>query len=144
MNQSSAQKFLEALDICKSLVSYKRQPTHLTFEAIALFCEVAENPSALLHLSEEYAEETEAAFQSVYEYATNADNWRVDSELGFGVKDHCSILSFFLKLRTGEFEYFTGNFKTPEIICELLKDWKGIDLKDLIEQIPRQEINLVG
>lgn len=120
MTQSSTQKFLEALDICKSLVSYKCQPTHLI------------------------AEETEAAYQSVYEYASNADNWRVDCELGFGVKDHCSILSFFLNLRTGKFEYFTGNFKMPETICELLKDWKGIDLKNLVEQIPRQEINLVS
>jgi hypothetical protein len=133
INKSSEQKFLQALEICQSLAAFKYKPTNITFDAIQLFCEIAKEPSDLLLLIERYSAEVKTAYKAVYEYGTNADNWRVDCELGFGVKDHCSILSFFLNLPTREFEYFTGNLKTPEIICELIADWKDIDLTPLIE-----------
>ncbi len=134
MNKSSAQKFLQALDICKSLVDHKYQPTNLTFQAIfraaiELFCELS--ATELRRFTEEYGAAVGAAYNTVYEYATTADNWRVDCQLGFGVKDHCSILSFFLNGEGRQFEYFTGNFTTPEVICELLQDWKGLDLTEL-------------
>jgi hypothetical protein len=32
---------------------------------------------------------------NIAEYGRSVDNWRVDCELGFGVKDHYNILSFF-------------------------------------------------
>ncbi|MBO1347062.1 MAG: hypothetical protein EBE86_006550 [Hormoscilla sp. GUM202] len=130
MNKSSAQKFLQGLDICKSLVDYKYQPTNLTFQAIELFCELS--PTELRRFTEEYAAAVGAAYNAVYEYATTADNWRVDCQMGFGVKDHCSILSFLLNGDRRQFESFTGNFTTPEVICELIQDWKGIDITELL------------
>ncbi len=120
------------LDICKSLVDYKYQPTNLPFQAIELFCELS--PTELRRFTEHYAAPTAAAYQAVYEYATTADNWRVDCQLGFGVKDHCSILGFFLNIDNRKFENFTGNFTTPEVICELIEDWKGIDLTQLLAE----------
>lgn len=71
--------------------------------------------------------------QIIKEYATSIDNWRVDCPLGFGGKDHCSFLSFFLNLDRCQFEYFTDNFTTPEEIAELFQDWRGIDLQSLIK-----------
>jgi len=130
MNKSKPQKFLQGLDICKSLVDYKYQPTNLTFQAIELFCELS--ATELRRLTEEYGAAVGAAYNAVYEYATTADNWRVDCQLGFGVKDHCSILSFFLKGEGRQFQSFTGNFTTPEVICELRLDWKGLDLTELL------------
>ncbi|MBW4492371.1 MAG: hypothetical protein KME26_04650 [Oscillatoria princeps RMCB-10] len=135
MNQSSETKFLQGVEICKSLTGIKSKPTHLTFQAIELFCQVAEVPADLLLLLQTHAVESQEAFQAVYEYGTSADNWRVDCELGFGIKDHCSILAFFLNPHTQDFKFFTGNFKTPEMICELLKDWKGVDLTFLLDDI---------
>lgn len=127
-------KLLQALEICKSLAALQGQPSELPYRAIALFCEIAREPSELLRLSQQYATETQEAFEAVYKYGTSADNWRINCSLGFGVKDHCSILSFFLNLYRQEFTFFTGNFNSPEAICELLKDWKGIDLTPLLEE----------
>ena len=134
MNDLSQQKFLKALEICQSLIAFKSQPSSLPFQSIELLCEVAREPSALLLLTEKYASETQKAFRAVYEYAVTLDNWRLSDEdcpLGFGVKDHCSILSFFLKIQSKKFEFFTGNW-TPAKICDLIKDWKGIDLTVLL------------
>jgi hypothetical protein len=133
MNQSSESKFLQAVEICQSLTGIKSKPTNLTFQAIELFSQVAEIPADLLLWLQMHAVESQEAFQAVYQYGTIADNWRVDCELGFGVKDHCSILAFFLNPHTQDFKFFTGNLKTPEMICELLKDWKGIDLTFLLD-----------
>ncbi|MFM7408218.1 MAG: hypothetical protein ACKO3K_16570 [Cuspidothrix sp.] len=72
--------------------------------------------------------------QIIKEYATSVDNWRVDCPLGFGIKDHCSFLSFFLNLDRCQFEYFTDNFTTPEEIAELFQDWRGIDFNTVIDK----------
>lgn len=134
MNETLTQTFLQALEACKSLAAFPGQPSELPYRAIELFCEIAIEPSQLLRLSQHYAAESKEAFEAVYKYGTNADNWRVNCSLGFGVKDHCSILSFFLNLYSQEFTFFTGNFNSPQVICELLKDWKGIDLTPLLEE----------
>lgn len=141
MNKLSEEKFLQALEICQSLAALKYKPTNITFDAIELFCEVAKEPSDLLVLINGYSAAVEIADKAVYEYGTNADNWRVDCELGFGVRDHCSILSFFLNLKTRKFEYFTGNFNRQEVIVEILQDWKGIDLTSFIEEKTKVLIN---
>jgi hypothetical protein len=132
MNLSPEQKFIAALDICQSLAALKYQKTHLTFEAIKLFCESAKDPANFLTLRHQYAPEIAAALKAVEAYATSVDNWRVDCEIGFGVKDHCNIISFFLNFPTGNFTRFSGNLATPEIITELIADWQGIDLAPLV------------
>jgi hypothetical protein len=133
MNQASEQKFLAALDICESLIDYKYRPTNLTYQAIELFCEIGENPGKLLELCQKYSSKIANLCDIIYEYATSLDNWRVDCPLGFGAKDHCSFLSFFLNIDRCQFEYFTDNFTTPEEIAELFQDWRGIDLQSLIK-----------
>lgn len=70
------------------------------------------------------------ALNSIDKYARSCDNWRVYNEkcsLGFGVRDHCNILSFLLNLPSSDFKAYTGNLNTTEIISELLKEWKGVD-----------------
>ncbi|QEI40252.1 hypothetical protein BMF77_00815 [Dolichospermum sp. UHCC 0315A] len=134
MNRTSKQKFLKALDICQSLVDFKYRPTNLTYQAIELFCEIGKNAFELLELCHKYSSKIEKICDIIHEYGTSIDNWRVDCPLGFGAKDHCSFLSFFLNLDSGKFEYFTDNFTTPEQIAELLKDWKGIDLNSVIKK----------
>ncbi|MGK7874541.1 MAG: hypothetical protein AB4426_14905 [Xenococcaceae cyanobacterium] len=140
MNQSLEPKLIRALEICQSLVDFKGEPSSLPCQAIELFCEISKEPSVLLNLLKKYSLKTQKAFKTVDEYARNADNWRVKRKkcnLGFGVKDHCTILSFFLNLYSQKFKYFTGNFDSPEKICELLKDWKGIELKVLLQEDSR-------
>jgi hypothetical protein len=126
----SQQKFLKALELCQSLVALQRQPSEVPCQAIELFCEVAKEPFVLLRLSEQHTAEIQKAIVGIYEYAGSVDNWKV-GDCPFGVKDHCSILSFFLKIQSQKFEFFTGNW-TPEKICDLLQDWKGIDLTALL------------
>ena len=134
MNKTSEQKFLEALDICQSLIDFKYRPTNLTYQAIELFCDIGKNPLELLELCQKYSGRIEKIWEVIHEYGTSIDNWRVDCPLGFGVKDHCSFLSFFLNLDLGKFEYFTDNFTTLEQIAELFKDWKGIDFNSVIKK----------
>ncbi|MDB9460609.1 hypothetical protein PN480_16015 [Dolichospermum circinale CS-1225] len=134
MNKTSEQKFLEALDICQSLIDFKYRPTNLTYQAIELFCDIAKNPLELLELCQKYSGSIEKICEFIHEYGTSIDNWRVDCPLGFGVKDHCSFLIFFLNLDLCQFEYFTDNFTTLEQIAELFKDWKGIDFNSVIEK----------
>lgn len=134
MNKTSEQKFLEALDICQSLIDFKYRPTNLTYQAIELFCDIGKNPLELLELCQKYSGRIEKICEVIHEYGTSIDNWRVDCPLGFGVKDHCSFLSFFLNLDLCQFEYFTDNFTTLEQIAELFKDWKGIDFNSVIEK----------
>ncbi|WP_353929999.1 hypothetical protein WJM97_17095 [Okeanomitos corallinicola TIOX110] len=134
MNKISEQKFLVALDICESLIDFKYRPTNSTYQAIELFCEIGKNPFELLELCEKYFIKITKVCDIIKEYATSVDNWRVDCPLGFGAKDHCSFLSFFLNLDRCQFEYFTDNFTTPEEIAELFKDWQGIDFSPLLEK----------
>jgi hypothetical protein len=139
MNQLSEQKFLKALDICQSLINFKYHPTNLTYEAIVLFCDVAENPLDLLKLCEKYDQDIENLCQIIEEYGTSLDNWRVDCPLGFGIKDHCSFISFFLNFKRHNFSYFTGNFTNPEQIADLFKDYRGLDLIHFIKSV---EVNV--
>ena len=132
INKSSEQKFLPALEICQSLVTVKLKPSNLPYEAIQLFCEIAKEPFDLLDLCQQYNSEIEPALKAIADYAASVDNWK-HGDCPFGVKDHCNILHFFLNLHTKQFEFFRGKNWTPEIICELLADWKGIDLTPLIE-----------
>ncbi|MFN7413266.1 MAG: hypothetical protein ACK5RT_05040 [Dolichospermum sp.] len=125
---------MEALDICQSLIDFKYLPTNLTYQAIELFCEICKNPFELLELCQKYSSKIEKICDIIHEYGTSIDNWRVDCPLGFGAKDHCSFLSFFLNLDRCQFEYFTDNFTTPEQIAELFKDWKEIDFNPVIEK----------
>ena len=134
MNKTSEEKFLEALDICQSLIGFKYRPTNLTYQAIELFCEIGKNPFELLKLCQKYSIKIERICDIIHEYGTSIDNWRVDCPLGFGGKDHCSFLSFFLNLDLGKFEYFTDNFTTPEQIAELFKDWREVDFNPVIEK----------
>ena len=134
MNKKSEQNFLEALDICQSLIGFKYRPTNLTYQAIELFCEIGKNPFELLKLCQKYSIKIERICDIIHEYGTSIDNWRVDCPLGFGAKDHCSFLSFFLNLDLGKFEYFTDNFTTPEQIAELFKDWREVDFNPVIEK----------
>jgi hypothetical protein len=39
-----------------------------------------------------------------------------------------------LNIHTKQFKFFRGENFTPEFICEFLNDWKGIDLRPLIEE----------
>ncbi len=134
MNKTSEQKFLAALDICTSLIDFKYRPTNLTYQVIELFCDIGKNPLELLELCQRYSSKIANVCDIISEYATSVDNWRVDCPLGFGVKYHCSFLSFFLNLDPCQFEYFTDNFTTLEQIAELFKDWKGIDVNSVIKK----------
>lgn len=133
MNKLSETKFLQALDICQSLVTVKLKPSNLPCEAIQLFCEVAKEPLELLNLCQQYKSEIEPALKAIADYAASVDNWK-HGDCPFGVKDHCNILHFLLNLHTKQFEFFRGKNWTPEKICEFLKDWKGIDLTPLITE----------
>ena len=140
MNKLSEQKFLQALKICQSLVTVKLKPSNLPCEAIQLFCEVAKEPLELLDLCRQYDSEIKPALKAIADYAASVDNWK-HGDCPFGVKDHCNILHFFLNLHTKQFEFFRGKNWTPEVICEFLQDWKGIDLAPLIEDRVKVLIN---
>ncbi|MBK4729433.1 hypothetical protein JJD41_05965 [Oxynema sp. CENA135] len=132
MNKSSTEKFLEAVEICKSLKTLHCKRSSLPCEAIQLLCEVARDPSELLELCQQYRAEIEPAVTGIADYAASVDNWKAGS-CPFGLKDHCNILHFLFNVDTQQFEFFRGRKTfTPEVICEFLKDWKGIDLAPLV------------
>ena len=133
MNPSSETKFIQAIEICQSFAALKYSKTTKTYDAIQLFCEVAKFPPDFLTLRQKYTTEIKAALDALHEYGTSIDNWRVDCEIGFGLKDHCNILSFFLHIPTGKVTRFSGNLATAEVICELISDWQAIDLTPLLE-----------
>ena len=86
--------------------------------------------SLTIHQTENQSE-IDKALDVIDKYARSADNWRVigdNCNLGFGVRDHCSILDFLLKFPSPHFINFTGNFESAELICEILQDWAGINL----------------
>jgi hypothetical protein len=130
--QLSEKQFLKALSLCQELVNFKCEASNLPCEAIELFCEVGRQPSELLKFSEKYPMEVEQAKKAVEQYARSIDNWLL-SNCPFGVKDHCNILNFFLSLRSRRFEFFRGENFTPEMICDFLEDWKGIDLRVFLQ-----------
>lgn len=103
---------------------------------------MAKSPSDFLKLRQQYTTEIQAALDALQEYGTSIDNWRVDCEIGFGLKDHCNILSFFLHIPTGKLTRFSGNLAPSEVICELIADWQNIDLRQLI-RVPEVKIETI-
>ncbi|MBC6477549.1 MAG: hypothetical protein GDA56_06930 [Hormoscilla sp. GM7CHS1pb] len=135
MNKLSAEKFLQALEICKSLDTVQRKPSNLPCEAIELFCDLGKEPANLLHLCQQHAAQIEPALEAIANYAASVDNWK-HGDCPLGVKDHCNILHFFLNVHTQNFKFFRGQNFTPEVICSFLHDWKGIYLTVLLEYPP--------
>jgi hypothetical protein len=131
--------FLEALNCCRSLVNDCGKPSALAWSAIELLGEVGRFPDQLLDLCNQYQETVVEADRAIESYASSVDNWKVEGTY-FGVKDHCNILHFFLNVHTEDFKFFRGENWTPELICEFLQEWKGIDLTSLIAERPSQLI----
>jgi hypothetical protein len=132
MNPLSLEKFHHALEVCKSLKIIQSQRSPLPCEALHLLCEVAQDPFELLDLCQQHNNEIEPALMAISDYAASVDNWKA-GDCPFGVKDNCNILHFLLNVHSKQFEFFRGRETfTPEIICEFLQDWKGIDLTPLI------------
>lgn len=133
MTQSREKTFQQALRLCQSLLDYKNQFSEVPCQAINLFCEVSRDPCLLLQLSKKYPKEIIDANEAVEQYSRSIDNWK-GKDCPFGLKDHCNILHFFLSFNSGNFVFYRGKDFTPEMICEFLWDWKGIDLKDLMAE----------
>lgn len=135
INNSLEHQFKEALNRCQSLVNYARKPSDYPCEAINLFCEVASDQKSFIQLLNRYSADVQKADQAVINYAATIDNWS-DKNCPLGTKDHCNILHFFLNLN-GSYQdqlFFRGKDFTPELICEFLQEWKGIDLLPLLSQ----------
>jgi hypothetical protein len=135
INTSLEHPFKEALNRCQSLINYPRKPSDYPCEAINLFCEVASDPKSLIQLLNQYSIDVKRADQVVTNYAATIDNW-TDKNCPLGTKDHCNILHFFLNLN-GSYQdqlFFRGKDFTPELICEFLQEWKGIDLFPLLSK----------
>ena len=137
-NNDSESLFLKALDRCQLLPSYERKPSPCACEAIHLLCQVAGEPEQLLQLLKKYSREVNQADQLVTHYATTIDNWQVE-DCPLGSREHCNILHFFLNLHNSYQEqlFFRGKDFTPELICEFLQDWKGINLFPWIVSSPQ-------
>ena len=134
MNKSSLEKFLQAVEICQSLETIQCQHSTLPCQAIHLLCEVAREPLELLHFCQQNHGKIELALTAIANYAASVDNWKA-GDCPFGVKDHCNILHVLLNVHTKQFEFFRGRETfPPEVICEFLNDWQGIDLTPLIKQ----------
>jgi hypothetical protein len=86
-----------------------------------------------LELNTLYSEQILIAKKSIEKYTRTVDNWKAGN-CPFWVKDHCNIVNFFLSLNTQDFYFFRGDNFTPELICEFLQDWKGIDLFPLLSK----------
>jgi hypothetical protein len=131
MNDFFAQQFREVLDLCNSLPTVQYQPSVIPCKAIINLCQIAKQEDILLQLLHQYQQEVKKALNSVDDYARNADNWRVkndDCSLGFGVKDHCTILNFLLNLNTlNSFCSYSGVFNSQETIISFLYDWQKIE-----------------
>ncbi|AVQ73027.1 hypothetical protein MTo_04298 [Microcystis aeruginosa NIES-1211] len=132
MNDTNLEQiFLQALDRCLSLLDYQSQPTNLAWSAIELFAEVGRFPQMLRQFCDQYRERVAAADRAIKDYASSVDNWTVKGTI-FGAQDQCNILHFFLNVHTKNFKFFRGENWTPQLICEFLQEWKGIDLFSLI------------
>ncbi|UXE60334.1 MAG: hypothetical protein KA717_32925 [Woronichinia naegeliana WA131] len=136
INPIFEKKFLEALDLCNSLSEFARQPSSYPCQAIHLFCEIGTEPENLLELNALYADRVLIAKKSIEKYARTIDNWKTGN-CPLGGKDHCNIVNFFLSLKTQDFYFFRGDNFTPELICEFLQEWKGINLFSLITNSPQ-------
>jgi hypothetical protein len=113
---------------------YKKHPYSLSLRPRRLSFLSQDVKEVLLRKTLQKSSKIDKVCQIIKEYATSVDNWRVDCPLGFGIKDHCSFLSFFLNLERCQFEYFTDNFTTPEEIAELFQEWRGIDFNTVIDK----------
>jgi hypothetical protein len=140
INPIFEKKFLEALDLCNSLSEFARQPSSYPCQAIHLFCEIGTEPENLLELNALYADRVLIAKKSIEKYARTIDNWKTGN-CPLGGKDHCNIVNFFLSLKTQDFYFFRGDNFTPELICEFLQEWKGINLFSLITNSPQLVTN---
>lgn len=133
--------FLNALKLCNSLVDVKREPSSIPCQAIKLLCGIAKEEYLAFRYYQQiqYSSKVKEALVAIDEYARSCDNWRIynqDCSLGFGVKDHCTILSFLLNLSSSNYTNYTGNFNSAEIICELLQEWSGFDFRLLLTSSP--------
>ena len=127
------ENFLEAIRLSNELPKFRCKPSTNPCQAIQLFCETGTVPNVLLELSEKYADQLLIAKELVANYAASIDNWKVDGcSCPFGGVDHCNLLNFFLSLTTKNFYFFRGNDFSPEVICEMLQEWKDINLFPLI------------
>ncbi len=133
-------QFLKSLNLCKSLIEIKSEPSTIPCQAISLLCDIAkEEYLAFRHFQLQYFSKIQEALIAIDEYAGSCDNWRIDNadcSLGFGVKDHCTILSFLLTSPSSNFTSYTGNFNSGEIICELLQDWQNVNFQFLLTATP--------
>jgi hypothetical protein len=133
--------FLNALKLCNALVDIKREPSSIPCQAIKLLCGIAKEEYLAFRYYQQiqYSSKVKEALVAIDEYARSCDNWRIynqDCSLGFGVKDHCTILSFLLNLPSSNYTNYTGNFNSAEIICELLQEWSGFDFRLLLTSSP--------
>jgi hypothetical protein len=122
------------------LSEFARQPSSYPCQAIHLFCEIGTEPENLLELNALYADQVLIAKKSIEKYARTIDNWKTGN-CPLGGKDHCNIVNFFLSLKTQDFYFFRGDNFTPELICEFLQEWKGINLFSLITNSPQLVTN---
>jgi hypothetical protein len=144
MTPSPESQFLQALELCQSLSDRKAQFSSIPCLVIELLCDIAQAPDILSSLLLKYSREVEIALVAIDIYAKSADNWRVKDRdrtcsLGFGVKDHCTILSCLLNFSKRPFSFtsYTGNFESEAVIFELLKDWKNLDIAPVFaEKMP--------
>ena len=153
IREKSEMQFLQALNLCYSLAQHLGESSVIPCQAITLLCEIGNDPNLLLKYNQKYSLGIrqkkgrklfaaksfmiQKARIAIDQYARSADNWRVIGEncsLGFGVRDHCSILDFLLNFPSSDFKKFTGNFESAELICEFLQEWKGIDLFPLLSK----------
>ncbi|MEB3310722.1 MAG: hypothetical protein VKJ02_10865 [Snowella sp.] len=126
---SISEKFLQAIELCIALKDFECEPSDYPCDVINLFCQVAESPTLLIQLLNQYPVEVKKADQAIINYVGSIDNWR-GKKCPFGIKDHCNIVHFFLNLN-GSYQdqlFFRGANFTPEVICEFLQEWKGINL----------------
>ena len=141
MTTSPESQFLQALEMCQSLSNLTAQFSSIPCRIIEILSDVSQEPRVLYSLLIKYSREVDSALVALDIYAKNADNWRVKDRdktcsLGFGVKDHCTILSCLLNFGKRPFSFisYTGNFASETIIFELLKDWKNLDLAPFFEE----------
>ena len=133
--------FLKALKLCTSLIEAKGEPSSIPCQAIELLCGVAKEEylAFRFYQQSQYLPNVEQALVAIDKYARSCDNWRIynqDCSLGFGVRDHCTILSFLLNLPSSNYTNYTGNFDSAEIICDLLQEWSGFDFRLLLISAP--------
>lgn len=122
-------QFEQALNLCQWLKRYTNKPSSNPCTAIKLLCKVSDNPETLIELLTDNAEAVKEADEIVTDYAASIDNWKCD-DCPLGTADLCNVLHFFFNLHKSydDLLFFRGRDLVPEAICELLKEWKNIDL----------------